>query len=355
MKLIVQVPCYNEEENLPDVVRGIPKHISGIDELEILIIDDGSTDRTLEVAQELGIHHTVINTGNKGLAYSFHTGIEECLKRGADIIVNTDGDNQYDGKDISHLVQPIINGKADIVVGDRGGYNNPHFSPLKRTLQVFGSFVIRKATGLDIKDAVSGFRAISRSAAQQINIVSDFSYTIEMLVQAAAKRLRVTSVPINTHKKTRESRLFRSIPQFLFMSVTTLLRIYTMYKPLRVFFTLGVLAMISGLLPIIRFIYFYLTGSGEGHIQSLVLGAALVTLGLITLLVGVVADLINFNRKLLEKMLYRMERLENTYIGYKPSTAWGNTNSDQDKSNEERPTKENSTPQYHTTQKTLNE
>ncbi|WP_394147131.1 glycosyltransferase family 2 protein [Shewanella atlantica] len=310
MKLIVQIPCYNEAENLADVIMAIPKKIAGIDTIEILVIDDGSTDETIKVATDAGAEHIISNTSNKGLARSFHIGIEHCLKQGADIIVNIDGDNQYRGEDIPQLVTPLINGEGDIIVADRGGYSNPHFSFFKRSLQVFGSFIIRTILGLDIKDAVSGFRAISRSAAQQINIVSEFSYTIEMLVQASAKRLSIKSVPTQTNPKKRESRLFKSIPQFLYLSATTLLRMYTMYRPLRVFFSLGLLALLTGLLPIIRFLNFYLQGDGDGHMQSLILGGTLMTLGLLTLLVGLIADLINFNRKLTEKVLHKMEKLD---------------------------------------------
>lgn len=310
MKLIVQIPCYNEEDNLKDVIDGIPKKISGVDEIEILVIDDGSTDSTSLLAEKLGVNHIIINKVNKGLANAFHIGIEECLNRKADIIVNTDGDNQYDSRDIPTLIKPILEGRADITIGDRGGYNNKHFSFFKRTLQVFGSFIIAKATDLEVKDAVSGFRAISRSAAQKINIVSEFSYTIEMLIQSSAKRLSVVSVPVRTNEKTRESRLFKSIPHFLKMSVSTLLRIYTMYRPLRVFLSLGALVMFIGILPIMRFLYFYINGTGDGHIQSLLLGSTLLILGFLTVVVGFVADLVSFNRKLMEKMLYRIEKLE---------------------------------------------
>ncbi|MEZ8735939.1 MULTISPECIES: glycosyltransferase family 2 protein [Vibrio] len=310
LKLIVQIPCYNEGSNLKSVIRGIPEEIKGIDKIEILVIDDGSTDDTVAIAQQLGVDYIVESTRNKGLAHAFHLGLETCIDKKADIIVNTDGDNQYNGSEISKLVEPILNKRADIVVGNRGGYNNKHFSFFKRTLQVLGSYIVSKATGLDIKDSVSGFRAISRSAAQQINIVSEFSYTIEMLIQASAKKLGVISVPIHTNEKTRESRLFSSIPHFLRMSISTLIRIYTMYKPLRVFFILGAIMVAVGVLPIIRFLYFFMDGGGDGHIQSLLLGSTLLILGFLTMIVGFVADLVSFNRKLMEKLLYRIEKLE---------------------------------------------
>ncbi|OBS97319.1 glycosyl transferase [Vibrio tasmaniensis] len=310
MKLIIQIPCYNEASNLESVIYDIPSKISGIDNIEILVIDDGSTDGTVALAKRLGVQHIVSNNKNKGLAYAFHLGLETCIKHKADIIVNTDGDNQYNGLDIPKLIEPILANRADIVVGDRGGYDNEHFSFFKRTLQVFGSYIISKATGLDVKDSVSGFRAISRSAAQQINILSEFSYTIEMLIQASAKKLSVISIPIRTNKKTRESRLFSSIPHFLRMSISTLIRIYTMYKPLRVFFIVGSMMTVAGLMPIVRFLYFFMIGAGEGHVQSLLLGSTLLILGFLTLIVGFVADLVSFNRKLMEKLLYRIERLE---------------------------------------------
>lgn len=310
MKLIIQIPCYNEASNLESVIYDIPSKIPGIDNIEILVIDDGSTDETVALAKRLGVQHIVSNNKNKGLAYTFHLGLETCIKHKADIIVNTDGDNQYNGLDIPKLIEPILANRADIVVGDRGGYDNEHFSFFKRTLQVFGSYIISKATGLDVKDSVSGFRAISRSAAQQINILSEFSYTIEMLIQASAKKLSVISIPIRTNKKTRESRLFSSIPHFLRMSISTLIRIYTMYKPLRVFFIVGSMMTVAGLMPIVRFLYFFMIGAGEGHVQSLLLGSTLLILGFLTLIVGFVADLVSFNRKLMEKLLYRIERLE---------------------------------------------
>lgn len=310
LKLIVQIPCFNEEENLVATLQDIPRTIPGIDIVEVMIIDDGSSDQTIEIAKNLGVDHIVAHTGNKGLARTFRTGINVALKQGADIIVNTDGDNQYVGADIAKLVQPIVKQEAEIVVGDRGGLDNPHFSYFKRQLQVFGSWVIRKLTKLDITDAVSGFRAISKEAAKQINIVTDFSYTIEMLVQASAKRLKVISVPIRTNAKTRDSRLFKSIPQFLRMSVTTLVRAYAMYKPLRLFFAIGIVLLIIGMLPIVRFLYLYVNGDGAGHIQSIVLGATLLMMGVGTMLIGLLADLINFNRKLMEIALVKITNIE---------------------------------------------
>lgn len=310
LKLIVQIPCFNEEENLVATLQDIPRTIPGIDIVEVMIIDDGSSDQTIEIAKNLGVDHIVAHTGNKGLARTFRTGINAALKQGADIIVNTDGDNQYVGADIVKLVQPIVKQEAEIVVGDRGGLDNPHFSYFKRQLQVFGSWVIRKLTKLDITDAVSGFRAISKEAAKQINIVTDFSYTIEMLVQASAKRLKVISVPIRTNAKTRDSRLFKSIPQFLRMSVTTLVRAYAMYKPLRLFFAIGIVLLIIGMLPIVRFLYLYVNGDGAGHIQSIVLGATLLMMGVGTMLIGLLADLINFNRKLMEIALVKITNIE---------------------------------------------
>lgn len=310
MKLIVQIPCFNEEHVLTDTLRDIPKQIDGIDTIEIMIVDDGSKDQTIAKAREFGVDHIVQHTTNKGLARTFRTGIDAALKLGADIIVNTDGDNQYCGADIAKLVQPIVNGEADIAVGDRGGFKNPHFSSFKRALQVLGSTLIRNITRLDISDAVSGFRAISRDAAKQINIVTDFSYTIEMLVQASAKRLKVVSVPIRTNAKTRPSRLFKSIPQFLRMSGATLVRSYAMYKPLRLFTIIGIGMLVIGVVPIGRFLFFYFSGDGTGHIQSIVLGASFVMMGIMTLLIGMLADLMNFNRKLIELSLVKLTNIE---------------------------------------------
>lgn len=310
MKLIVQIPCFNEELTLPQTVRDIPRQIPGVDKVEILIVDDGSSDRTVEIARELGVDHIICNKRNQGLARTFRTGLDACLHLGADIIVNTDGDNQYAGADIPKLIRPIVDGTADMVVGDRQTGNVGHFSPIKKSLQKLGSTVVRNLSGVDIPDAVSGFRAISREASLQINIVSSFSYTTEMLIQAGKKNLKVVSVPIETNDKTRESRLFTSIPQFIERQLSTMVRIYTMYQPLRVFFYTGTLLLTIGLIPILRFLYYYMTGAGDGHIQSLILGGILSMMGFLTYLIGLVADIINFNRQLIEMTLERVRRLE---------------------------------------------
>lgn len=318
-KLIVQIPCFNEEETLPQTVADIPREIKGIDTVEILIIDDGSTDRTVEVARECGVDHIIKNKKNLGLARTFRVGLDSCLRLGADIIVNTDGDNQYEGADVPLLIQPVLDGRADIVVGDRVTDQVTHFSPMKKRLQNLGSFAVRNLSGLDIPDAVSGYRAISRDAALQLNIVSSFSYTIEMLIQAGKKHLTVTSVPIRTNPKTRESRLFKSIPKFIERSLTTMVRMYAMYQPLRVFFYIGMILSLVGAAPILRFLYFYMIGQGDGHIQSLILGGMLLIIGIIAFLVGLVADLINFNRQLLEMTLERVRRMEMDGVGTRKS------------------------------------
>ncbi|MHC4983790.1 MAG: glycosyltransferase family 2 protein [Planctomycetota bacterium] len=310
MKLIVQIPCFNEAETLRQTVADIPRRIAGIAEVEVLIIDDGSTDGTTERAREIGVDHVVRHKNNKGLARAFRTGIEACLGLGADIIVNTDGDNQYSGADIPQLIAPIIAGHADIVVGDRQTAKVPHFSLGKKLLQALGSFVVRQLSHTDVPDSVSGFRAMSREAALHLNIVSSFSYTIEMLIQAGRKQMAVTSVPVRTNPDTRGSRLFRSIPSFVRHSLVTMVRMYAMYRPLRVFFYIGMALSIVGSLPILRFVYLYLTGQGDGHIQSLVLGGVLVVLGFMALLIGLVADLIGFNRQLVEITLEKVRRLE---------------------------------------------
>mgnify|MGYP006289676433 CR=1 FL=1 len=310
MKLIVQIPCYNEEKTISQTVADIPREIDGIDKVELLIIDDGSTDRTIEVAQEVGVDHIVKNRNNKGLARTFFIGLDACLRLGADIIVNTDGDNQYTGKDIKKLVEPIVTKEADMVIGDRQTDQIAHFSKNKRRLQKLGSFVVRLLSETNVPDAVSGFRAISREAALQTNIVSPFSYTIETVIQAGKKHMAVTSVPVNTNSKTRSSRLFKSIPHFVMNQVSTIVRMYTMYQPLRVFFFVGCILILTGLIPSVRFLIYYFTGNGAGHIQSLIFAAIMFIVGFQVLMIGLLADVISFNRRLIEETLVRVRRME---------------------------------------------
>ena len=310
MKLIVQIPCYNEEHTLPLTYADIPKEIDGIDEIEVLIIDDGSDDKTIETARKLGVDHIVINKQNIGLAKTFRRGIDECLKLGADIIVNTDGDNQYAGWDIPKLVKPVLAEEADIVIGDRETHNIPHFSKSKKFKQWFGSGVVRKLAGIWVPDTVSGFRAISRESAIRLNVLSSFSYTIEMVIQAGKRNMKIVSVPVETNEKTRESRLFKSIPVFIARQVTTIIRMYAMYQPLKVFFTIGSVLVVIGAIPIIRFLYVYFTSGASGHLQSLILGSVLVLLGVFAYLIGLVADLISFNRQLSEMALEKIKKNE---------------------------------------------
>ncbi|MDZ7832313.1 MAG: glycosyltransferase family 2 protein [Desulfobacterales bacterium] len=310
MKLIVQIPCFNEEKTLPQTVRDIPRNIEGIDSVEILIIDDGSTDRTVTVARELGVDHIVQNCGNKGLAMTFTNGLNACLTLGADIIVNTDGDNQYQGAGIARLVQPVLRGEADIVVGDRKTDSIEHFGFVKKKLQKIGSMVVRLLSGTTVPDAVSGFRAFSRDAAMQINVVSAYSYTVETIIQAGNKKLRIASVPVGTNPKTRDSRLMKSIPRFIAQQISTMVRMYTMFKPLRTFFIIGMICIIGALIPSVRFLIYYLAGEGGGHIQSLILAAILFLVGFQVIIVGLLGDVISFNRKLIEEILLRIRRME---------------------------------------------
>jgi len=310
IKLIIQVPCFNEEHTLPETIGDFPDKIEGIDIIETLIIDDGSTDRTIEVAKELGVNHIIQNTNNRGLARSFRKGLDACLGLGADIIVNTDGDNQYAGWDIPKLVQPILEGKAEIVIGDRQTHKIKHFSAFKKILQKLGSMVVRQLSGTDVPDVVSGFRAISRDAALKLNIISPYSYTIEMVIQAGKKNMAIAHVPVAINPKTRDSRLFKSIPSFIGRQLSSMIRMYAMYEPLRVFFYIGLTLSVIGVLPIIRFLYFYFSGDGSGHLQSLVLGGVLLIIGFVTFMIGLVADLISFNRQLTEITLEKIRKIE---------------------------------------------
>jgi glycosyltransferase involved in cell wall biosynthesis len=311
VKLIIQIPCYNEEKTLPLTLRDLPKRIPGIDVIETLVIDDGSADDTVRVAREHGVHYIVSLTNNKGLAASFIAGIDACLKQGADIIVNTDGDNQYCGDDVIKLVQPILAGEADIVIGDREVNSIAHFSPVKRFLQRLGSWVVRHFSDTEVPDATSGFRAYSRDAALRMNVVSRFSYTLETIIQAGKKNLALSFVPVRTNGKLRESRLFRSIPNYLKRSIGTMLRIYIMYEPLKTFGMIGLFIFTVGATISVRFLYFYFfVDKGAGHIQSLILSAVFMIVGFQVGLIGLVADLIANNRILLEDTLYRIKKIE---------------------------------------------
>ncbi|TRD10599.1 glycosyltransferase family 2 protein [Erythrobacter insulae] len=309
-KLIIQIPCLNEAEVLPDTLAKLPRSLPGVDVIEYLIIDDGSSDDTSGVARRWGVHHIVRHRGNRGLAEAFRNGIDKCLAEGANIIVNTDADGQYAGEDIAQIVAPVVAGEADIVIGDRSVADNAHFSPFKRLLQRLGSTVVRTLSATDITDAVSGFRAISRDAAQRINITTDFSYTTDMLIQAGRKRLAILSVPIRTNAATRPSRLFKSIPRFIMNTGVTITRAYTTFNALRVFVLLGSALTLIGLMPMARFLWFFIIGQGDGHIQSLVIGGALLTVGVLVTTLGILADLIATNRKLMEASMLKLRRIE---------------------------------------------
>ena len=310
MKLIVQIPCFNEEQTLGEAIADVPRAIPGVDSVEVLVIDDGSTDATVEVAWRAGADHVIRHTANKGLAETFRTGIDACLRLGADIIVNTDGDNQYAGSSIPALIRPILEGEAELVVGDRQVQQNPHYSPAKRRLHALGTAVVQRLSRTEVTDPVSGFRAFSRDTAMLLNVVSPFSYTIETLIQAGSHQIAVATVPIETNPATRSSRLFKSIPHFVVNSLATMLRIYAMYHPLRLFGYIGIVLGLAGAIPILRFLYFYLTGDGGGHVQSLVLGGVLLLMGFVAFLFAIVADLINFNRRLVEITLQKVRGLE---------------------------------------------
>ncbi|USN96608.1 MAG: glycosyltransferase family 2 protein [Candidatus Nomurabacteria bacterium] len=310
MKVFVQIPCLNEEATLPLVLKDIPTKIDNVDSIEILIVDDGSSDKTVDVAKAHGVKHFVHHTRNMGLARSFRDGIDYALKHGADIVVNTDGDNQYPQTRIADLVQPIIAGEADIVIGDRQTAKIAHFSPFKKLMQRVGSEVVNYAAGTNLPDAASGFRAYSRNSLIKLNIVTKFSYCMETIIQAGNKRLKIASVKIETNEKTRESRLFKNIWHHMAQSGKAIIRSYIMYRPHVVFMTLGIVLLVLGAVPFVRFIIFALQGDGDGHLQSLIFGSATLVGSLLSFALVVIADLLRINRTLLEDQLERMKETQ---------------------------------------------
>lgn len=308
MKLIIQIPCYNEEESLPRTIADLPGRIDGIDTIEYLIINDGSTDRTVELAHQLGIHHIVSFKRNKGLARGFMAGIDACLHLGADIIVNTDADNQYYGGDIERLIKPIMENRADMVIGERPIDDIDHFSKKKKAFQRIGSLIVRLASNTDIPDAPSGFRAYSREAALRLNVINDYTYTLETIIQAGWSKTAIESVPIRTNPELRQSRLFKSIWSYIKKSSVVITRSFMMYKPLKFFGLIGAVSITLGLIIGIRFLFYYSTGSGSGHVQSLILVSLLILLGIQSIIAGLQADMIAANRKILEDIQYRIRK-----------------------------------------------
>lgn len=310
MKLIIQVPCYNEAETLKIALDHLPRHIDGIDEIQYLIINDGSKDNTVAVAREWGVDYVVNFKRNKGLARGFMAGMDACLRAGADIIVNTDADDQYCGEDIEKLVRPIINGETDIVIGERPIDQTEHFSPLKKKLQHFGSWTVRVASNSDIPDAPSGFRAYSREAAMQMNVINEYTYTLETIVQAGRNKIAMKSVPIRTNPELRKSRLFSSMFGYVKRSMVTIIRSFLMYKPLEFFSILGGIVFGLGVLLGVRYLVYFFIGQGDGHIQSLILTSVLLLIGFQTWVIGLLADTVHANRKIMEDMQYRIRKID---------------------------------------------
>ena len=304
MKLIIQIPCYNEAGTLSIALNALPREVKGFEKVEWLIINDGSTDDTVKVAKECGVDHIVNFKQNQGLAKGFMAGITECLKQGADVIINTDADNQYEADDIPKLVQPILDHNAEYVIGARPINDTDHFSPAKKALQKLGSWVVRKASSTEIPDAPSGFRAMSRECAQQLNVYNNYTYTLETIIQIGQKNMAITSVPIRTNEDLRPSRLLSSIPNYIKKSIVTIVRIFVVYKPFRFFMTIAATLFGLGFLLGLRFLYFYFTGDGGGHMQSVVLSGVLLGIGFQTALIAFVADLLAVNRNLMEEIRY---------------------------------------------------
>ena len=310
MKLIIQIPCYNEADTLAITLRELPRTMEGFDKVEWLIINDGSTDNTIEVAKTNGVDHIISFTNNQGLARGFMAGLDACLKLGADVIVNTDADNQYNAKDIPLLVKPILDKKAELVVGARPVSEIKHFRFIKKQLQKLGSWVVRLASKTNMPDAPSGFRAMSREAALRLNVFNDYTYTLETIIQAGQKNMAIVSVPIRVNEDLRPSRLVKSIPRYVQKSIVTIVRIFVVYKPFRFFMAFGLLLFTSGLLLGLRFLYYYFLEGGEGHIQSLILSSILLGIGFQTMLVAFLADLLAVNRRLMEDVQFRLRKIE---------------------------------------------
>ncbi len=310
MKLIIQIPCFNEAETLKITLDDLPKAIDGVDQIEYLIIDDGSSDDTVRVAREWGVHHIVSFSRNKGLAKGFMAGLDGCLRAGADIIVNTDADNQYCGEDIATLIEPILKHEADIVIGARPIDENEEFSWLKKKLQHIGSMAVRLASNTDIPDAPSGFRAFSREGAMRINVVNDYTYTLETIVQAGREKIPMVSVPIRTNPALRESRLMKSMFRYVRTSMLTILRAYLVYKPLKAFAFVSIFPTIPGIILWIRFLNYFFTTGGAGHVQSLILACTLLIIGFVTLMIGVLGDAVSANRKILQDTQYHIRRMD---------------------------------------------
>lgn len=310
-KLIIQIPCYNEEQTLSAALADLPREIEGIDKIEWLVIDDGSTDDTVNVAKRNGVDHIVSHPKNLGLARAFMTGLSTCLELGADIVVNTDADNQYRAECIPDLIHPILEGNAEIVVGARPIDEIEDFSPAKKLFQKLGSWTVRLVSGTNIPDSPSGFRAISSNAARKLNVFNKYTYTLETIIQAGQKDIPITWVPIRTNEYMRPSRLVKSIPSYIARSMVTVIRIFVVYKPFRFFMGVGFVAFLAGALIGLRFLYYLLTGSGEGHIQSLILSSILIGIGFQTVMGAFLADLLSVNRRLLEELQYKSRQLEN--------------------------------------------
>ena len=309
MKLIIQIPCYNEAETLALAISELPATVPGFEKVEWLVIDDGSSDKTAQIAKDSGVHHVVRHTRNRGLARAFMTGMSACLERGADIIVNTDADNQYNAADIPALVRPILEHKADIVVGARPIEEINHFSIGKKLLQKIGSFVVQKVSGTDIPDAPSGFRAFSKEAAMRLNVFSEYTYTLETIIQAGQKNMAITSVPVRVNEDLRPSRLLKSIPSYVQRSIMTIFRIFVIYKPFRFFLIIGGSLLGIGILIGLRFLYFYFLNEGSGHVQSLILSSVFLVSGFQTILVSFLADVLAANRKMLEEIKFQISNI----------------------------------------------